>query len=177
MGAALVMAVQVQAAFFDITFDSNDGSTTANAFIAATDLGGGVFQATSGTIEVSSSTFAPGTYTLVSNPNSPNQAVSPSGSFNYDNNVISGANPFLTYAGLLFEGPNAQTIELNLFSNGASAPVPNGTYQLYDSTGANLYGNATITPVPEPTTMVAGAMLLIPFGISTLRMLRKSRTA
>lgn len=37
----------------------------------------------------------------------------------------------------------------------------------------------SITPnaVPEPTTMVAGAMLLLPFGMSTLRMLRKSRWA
>ena len=29
--------------------------------------------------------------------------------------------------------------------------------------------------VPEPTTMIAGAMLLLPFGASTLRMLRKNR--
>jgi len=35
----------------------------------------------------------------------------------------------------------------------------------------------SITPVPEPTTIVAGAMLLLPFGMSTLRMFRKSRTA
>jgi hypothetical protein len=31
--------------------------------------------------------------------------------------------------------------------------------------------------VPEPTTMVAGALLLLPFGASTLRMLRKNRKA
>ena len=37
--------------------------------------------------------------------------------------------------------------------------------------------NTEFTPVPEPTTIVAGAMLLLPFGMSTLRMLRKSRTA
>ena len=30
--------------------------------------------------------------------------------------------------------------------------------------------------IPEPTTMVAGALLLLPFGVSTLRMLRR-RTA
>jgi hypothetical protein len=29
--------------------------------------------------------------------------------------------------------------------------------------------------VPEPTTMIAGALLLLPFGASTLRMLRKNR--
>ena len=38
--------------------------------------------------------------------------------------------------------------------------------------------NMTINaPVPEPTTVVAGAMLLLPFGMSTLRMFRKNRTA
>jgi len=30
--------------------------------------------------------------------------------------------------------------------------------------------------VPEPTTMIAGAMLLLPFGASTLRMLRRKNT-
>ncbi len=34
-----------------------------------------------------------------------------------------------------------------------------------------------ITAVPEPTTMIVGALLLLPFGASTLRMLRKNRTA
>lgn len=31
--------------------------------------------------------------------------------------------------------------------------------------------------VPEPTTMIAGALLLLPFGASTLRILRKNRVA
>jgi len=34
-----------------------------------------------------------------------------------------------------------------------------------------------IPPVPEPTTMIAGALLLLPFGVSTLRILRKKRAA
>jgi hypothetical protein len=33
------------------------------------------------------------------------------------------------------------------------------------------------TPVPEPTTMIASALLLLPFGVSTFRILRKTRTA
>jgi len=33
------------------------------------------------------------------------------------------------------------------------------------------------TPVPEPTTMIAGALLLLPFGASTLRALRRNRAA
>jgi hypothetical protein len=31
--------------------------------------------------------------------------------------------------------------------------------------------------MPEATTMIAGALLLLPFGASMLRMLRKKRTA
>jgi hypothetical protein len=33
--------------------------------------------------------------------------------------------------------------------------------------------DVTLATVPEPTTMIAGALLLLPFGVSTLRILRK----
>jgi hypothetical protein len=33
------------------------------------------------------------------------------------------------------------------------------------------------TPVPEPTTMFAGALLLLPFAVSALRVIRKNRKA
>ena len=35
--------------------------------------------------------------------------------------------------------------------------------------------NVAILAVPEPTTMIAGALLLLPFGASTLRILRRNR--
>ena len=35
----------------------------------------------------------------------------------------------------------------------------------------------SLTVVPEPTTMIAGALLLLPFGASAMRFYRKSRTA
>lgn len=38
-------------------------------------------------------------------------------------------------------------------------------------------GGLVPLPVPEPTTVLAGALLLLPFGASTIRFLRKSRTA
>jgi hypothetical protein len=38
-------------------------------------------------------------------------------------------------------------------------------------------GQSYVVAVPEPTTMLAGALLLLPFGASTLRILRKTRTA
>jgi hypothetical protein len=59
-----------------------------------------------------------------------------------------------------------------------------GPYTIYTAT--NDSGDSItyqITPqvhnvvVPEPTTMIAGALLLLPFGASTLRILRKSRAA
>jgi hypothetical protein len=57
-----------------------------------------------------------------------------------------------------------------------------GDYQFvldaYSKTTGALLGQSTIdVVVPETTTMAAGALLLLPFGLSTLRMLRKSRTA
>ncbi len=39
------------------------------------------------------------------------------------------------------------------------------------------YLRSSPTVVPEPATILAGAMLLLPFGMSTLRILRKARTA
>jgi len=50
--------------------------------------------------------------------------------------------------------------------------------------GENDYANSVAidnlnmtAPVPEPTTMIAGALLLLPFGASTVRILRRNRTA
>jgi hypothetical protein len=47
----------------------------------------------------------------------------------------------------------------------------------FDSNAGWIDNVGISAAVPEPTTMVAGAMLLLPFGFSTLRMLRKTRTA
>lgn len=72
-----------------------------------------------------------------------------------------GADPLITYDYYLYD--------YNPGFDLANVPYPTGIF------GPNFQFSAT--PVPEPTTMVAGAMLLLPFGMSTLRMLRKSRTA
>ncbi|MGH7951702.1 MAG: hypothetical protein ACREFE_07255 [Limisphaerales bacterium] len=44
-----------------------------------------------------------------------------------------------------------------------------------DSVG--MVVNNGVAPVPEPTTVLAGALLLLPFGASTLRILRRNRAA
>jgi len=38
-------------------------------------------------------------------------------------------------------------------------------------------GQSYVVAVPEPTTIIAGALLLLPFGASTLRILRRNRMA
>jgi hypothetical protein len=54
-------------------------------------------------------------------------------------------------------------------------------FSVYDS--GTLVGATTLTwngsefDVPEPTTIVAGALLLLPFGASTIRILRKQNRA
>ena len=52
----------------------------------------------------------------------------------------------------------------------------------FDGTGnSDSYGaildNVSLTAVPEPTTMIAGALLLLPLGVSTVRILRKHRAS
>lgn len=47
-----------------------------------------------------------------------------------------------------------------------------GSYAILGNTGSD-----TVTVVPEPTTMIAGALLLLPFGASAIRKLRNRRTA
>jgi hypothetical protein len=56
--------------------------------------------------------------------------------------------------------------------------VPDGTQ--YGLTPQELFYNVTPAPdppapVPEPTTVIAGALLLLPFGVSTIRVLRRNR--
>jgi hypothetical protein len=45
-----------------------------------------------------------------------------------------------------------------------------GQYWIQGDTGSD-----SVTVVPEPTTIVAGALLLLPFGASTLRLLRRKQ--
>jgi predicted heme/steroid binding protein len=62
-------------------------------------------------------------------------------------------------------------IALNLFDGAYSTQVQNPNGQSYNVNQDQL------AIVPEPTTMIAGALLLLPFGASTLRILRKNRVA
>jgi hypothetical protein len=54
---------------------------------------------------------------------------------------------------------------------GFSVNSPNGGFITISEVSQSFH------QVPEPTTVIAGALLLLPFGASTLRILRKNRTA
>jgi len=48
-------------------------------------------------------------------------------------------------------------------------------YGVGGSGNYDLQAEFSFAPVPEPTTVVAGALLLLPFGASTIRILRRNR--
>jgi hypothetical protein len=157
MVAVLVIAAQARASLFDIVFDYSDNGVNiaGNGWISATANGDGSYTAVGGSLRV---TEAPpqnlsiaGTFGLLANPSPPSAVYSPSGFFIYDNQVFPGKTPYLDTYGLLFTGNG---LEINLWGNGQDATA---FYTIYGNNGANYNGTATLTAVPEPTTMVAGA--------------------
>ena len=66
----------------------------------------------------------------------------------------------------------------NTFSTTYSAINPIGYVLAPDPlSGQGTAGQEFLIPVPEPTTMIAGALLLLPFGASTVRIIRRRQVA
>jgi hypothetical protein len=59
------------------------------------------------------------------------------------------------------------------YSEFGSGPIPGGTAA--EGTFEE-WAAVTSAVVPEPTTIIAGALLLVPFGVSTLRQVRRNRS-
>jgi hypothetical protein len=184
MAAALVMAVQAHASLYNLTFtQTGESNGYGNAVPPSVTDAVGQLSVVSGVavggwLNVISGPDA-GNYILVTVPPTGND-----GTFQYDNVVYTGGGPFLdSTAGLLWSvsGVAGNSAEMNMWYNAsAQYSQPAGSYSLWGAPPAynpEAYGDATLTAVPEPTTMIAGALLLLPFGASTLRMLRKNRTA
>ena len=99
--------------------------------------------------------------------------------------TISSFSPGLVVAG----GPALNSMTWNIqFLGSQSDPFVFDFYawngnSIVDSASATwnngwTIGAATVPPVvPEPTTIISGALLLLPFGASTLRILRKKQVA
>jgi len=82
----------------------------------------------------------------------------------------SGVNAALL--GLVADGNTLGSVDLTFqfsspesltYLSGLATPMDSGSY------------SGSIAAVPEPTTVIAGALLLLPFGASTLRILRRNR--
>jgi hypothetical protein len=99
-------------------------------------------------------------------------------------NSIGGVNADLTVnlTGMSYSGLNADLLTL---ANGKNGSVnlsfqfnPGQTLsQLTTGTSQSTSFSGSITAIPEPSTVVAGALLLLPFGVSTIRILRKNRVS
>jgi hypothetical protein len=94
--------------------------------------------------------------TYVSNPNATQFAP----------NFYSDNNAHTAYTGYLQD-----------FVNAGSAVSSPATYGIFVPTSSSGQEFIFISPVPEPTTLIAGALLLLPFGASTLRIVRRNRAA
>lgn len=87
--------------------------------------------------------------------------------------ALGAKNHFITDAETLFGWTDAQ-IQAN--ANGAYGVI---ALNLWDANGSSTNPNKQpmLAIVPEPSTVIAGALLLLPFGVSTVRILRKNKTA
>lgn len=89
---------------------------------------------------------------------------------------------------VIFNGAGGHTVALDVSAPAAVTSDYNAMLSLLGSNTGNVgnylwltpggsdhtfQGLVTTTPVPEPTTMIAGALLLLPFGASAMRILRK----
>jgi hypothetical protein len=171
IGAAAVVATlastTASATTFFFSFASNDGAEVATGELSATPNGDGTFTAVSGAITMVGPELISGTGALTPNAGAPGSIISPSGAFIYDDQLLPGQNPSITNPGLLF---NVGGEDVNLYSNGPSSPVPNGTYYLQSFNGgyATAVGQFALTAVPEPA---AWALMLVGIGLAgaTLR--------
>jgi hypothetical protein len=84
-----------------------------------------------------------------------------SDSFIYNDPNANGNN----YSPLIWQGWD--------FSAGITSVTISSDYLVMDG----LQADTSVSAVPEPTTIIAGASMLLPFGASALRMLRKRQSA
>jgi hypothetical protein len=188
MAGALGLAVQARASVvFDLEYSDTAGDV-ASGLITANLISPGEYLAVSGTVDVTAGA-AFGSYTLVANPYTPPSVfpyyVNNEGGPGYANDILyypyTPANTYVDFDGLLGFESSAGNY-LNIYSD---TPLSYGFWAGDDANSplVNVDGVTTSSltlvssAVPEPTTIIASMLLLLPFGASMLRILRKSRTA
>jgi hypothetical protein len=71
---------------------------------------------------------------------------------------------------------NSESMQIWDFLFGVTSNPTSFTLEVEQGGAVIASDTLAVAPVPEPTTIFAGAMLLLPIGISTLRMARRKRT-
>jgi len=186
---AMAVAMSAKASLYDISFS---GTEVVSGYSGPGVVVGAPVEA-SGWINIVGTTATAGQLTVLVGPNagvtcdlltgvlSGSHGTSPSGEFLYDDYANPAATPVVdsTY-GLTWV---AGGTELNLwYDNATFSGLPN-EYTLWGWNGATGYaptadGNLSLTAaVPEPATLLSGVMVLLPFGASAMRILRRGRTA
>ena len=146
---------------FSISFDI--GPESGTIILNTNDLGGGEFNATSGTLTVTGGSFL-GAYSLISGGPSPVNTSFTTGPFDYDNDLFTTQSPSLDGYGLLFQTP---TGEINIFGI-------TGGYEFAEFTGSDTtncsggcsYTSYTASPgrfniTPEPTSVILMSTMLL----------------
>jgi hypothetical protein len=171
MAAALCLAIQAQAAMYNIAFDiqGNQGSGT----LTATDIGGGSFLVTAASVLVTAGSWASPTPYILAPP--PSEGHFAGGADMIFDNIIRPAHtPSLDGDGLgLWTASGLTGLGINIWGNsGATDYTFFGLGQLGSPNVTG--GTVTLTAVPEPTTMVAGAGAL---GLALLGIGRARRSS
>jgi hypothetical protein len=100
--------------------------------------------------------------------------------------VTSGGQTFtfnLTSSAIVSQGGGSVTVNGTGFVSGSGTTVYQATLMNWSftsqdpNTGQGFTFSASTSAVPEPSTVVAGALLLLPFGVSTLRILRRNKNS
>lgn len=175
------VATPAGATLYDITFNDGNGdvgSGQINVVESAADN----YYAASGNLDV---TAGPASgnwnlYTAGGTTSYPDYLTSPAGAYLYNNAVYPtgnnpqypDTNPLLDEYGLLFTQDNGN--ELNLWGNADGSYTLGGNIGGWQNFNVNIsIGGTTIAPTPEPSTMIAGAFLLVPIVTRALRSMRK----
>jgi hypothetical protein len=133
-----------------------------------------------------------GVYTYTANNNTTlNVPISANTFFDYSGTVNTGQTTSMPSAGdrnvpagwefvmAKYDGQEAGYILFYLGGAATTLPLSPANFWTTSPTQFAISGWTAFnpTPVPEPTTVIAGALLLLPFAASTVRFLRKHRKA
>ena len=189
MAVMSVMAAQANASWYDIVYTqtaetdlyghANPPSVTDA--VGQLNVVGNV--AVAGSLQVLSGPDI-GNYILVGNSISTPGGAS-DGQFQFDDLVYPLLNNggFLSAYGLLWSqsGSAGNSPEMNMWYNPFDQfDQPVASYSLWGLPplyNPESWGTISISAVPEPTTIITGGLMLLPFGVSTVRFLRKKVTA